>query len=66
MDALANRGYIISAVNFSRSSHVVEVEVLLYVHKTHRFIRDGSPGRPPDFYTAPEFEFSVALRPQNP
>ena len=23
------------------------VEVLLYVHRNHRFIRDGSPGRPP-------------------
>ena len=22
-------------------------EVLLYVHRNHRFIRDGSPGRPP-------------------
>ena len=23
------------------------LEVLLYVHRNHRFIRDGSPGRPP-------------------
>ena len=23
------------------------VEVLLYVHRNRRFIRDGSPGRPP-------------------
>ena len=23
------------------------VEVLLYVHRSRRFIRDGSPGRPP-------------------
>ena len=26
---------------------VVEVEVLLYVHRNRRLIRDGSPGRPP-------------------
>ena len=25
----------------------VEVEVLLHVHRNRRFIRDGSPGRPP-------------------
>ena len=25
----------------------LEVEVLLYVHKNRRLIRDGSPGRPP-------------------
>ena len=25
------------------------VEVLLYVHGNRRFIRDGSPGRPPGF-----------------
>ena len=25
------------------------VEVLLYVHRNHRFIRDGSPGHPPQF-----------------
>ena len=25
----------------------VVAEVLLYVHRNHRFIRDGSPGRPP-------------------
>ena len=25
----------------------VVVEVLLYVHRNRRFIRDGSPGRPP-------------------
>ena len=24
-----------------------DVEVLLYVHRNCRFIRDGSPGRPP-------------------
>ena len=33
---------------------VDEVEVLLYVHRNSRFIRNGSPGRPPDFHTAPE------------
>ena len=26
---------------------VVVVEVLLYVHRNRRLIRDGSPGRPP-------------------
>ena len=26
---------------------VVVVEMLLYVHRNRRFIRDGSPGRPP-------------------
>ena len=26
---------------------ILLVEVLLYVHRNHRFIRDGSPGRPP-------------------
>ena len=26
---------------------VVVVEVLLYVHRNRRFIRDGNPGRPP-------------------
>ena len=26
---------------------VVVVEALLYVHRNRRFIRDGSPGRPP-------------------
>ena len=26
---------------------LVVVEVLLYVHRNRRFIRDGSPGRPP-------------------
>ena len=26
---------------------VVVVEVLLYVHKNRRLIRDGNPGRPP-------------------
>ena len=25
----------------------VVVEVLLYVHRNRRFIRDGNPGRPP-------------------
>ena len=30
----------------SLPGHVV-VEVLLYVHRNRRFIRDGSPGRPP-------------------
>ena len=29
------------------------VEVLLHVHRNHRFIRDGSPGRPPPL-SAPE------------
>ena len=33
---------------------VVVVEVVLYVHRIRRLIRDGSPGRPPDFHTAPE------------
>ena len=28
-------------------SQVFLVEVLLYVHRNRRFIRDGSPGRPP-------------------
>ena len=27
------------------------VEVLLYVHRNRRFIRDGSPGRPPTTFT---------------
>ena len=26
---------------------VVDVEVLPYVHRNRRYIRDGSPGRPP-------------------
>ena len=30
-----------------RSTVVVVAEVLLYVHRNRRFIRDGSPGRPP-------------------
>ena len=31
------------------------VEVLLYLHRNCRLIRDGSPGRPPsDFHTVPE------------
>ena len=28
-------------------TYTVMVEVLLYVHRNRRFIRDGSPGRPP-------------------
>ena len=27
----------------------VDVEVLLYVHRNRRFIKDGSPGRPRNF-----------------
>ena len=30
------------------------VEVLLYVHRNRRLIRDGSPGRPPLLSPAPE------------
>ena len=30
-----------------RLEDVVEEKVLLYVHRNRRFIRDGSPGRPP-------------------
>ena len=30
-----------------RLEEVVEEKVLLYVHRNRRFIRDGSPGRPP-------------------
>ena len=30
-----------------RLSDTVDVEVLLYVHRNRRLIRDGSPGRPP-------------------
>ena len=33
---------------------VVVVEVLLYVHRNRRLIRDGSPGGDLDFRTAPE------------
>ena len=29
------------------------VEVLLYVHRNRRFIRDGSPGRPPRLSHSP-------------
>ena len=29
--------------------------MLLYVHRNRRLFRDGSPGRPPRLYTAPEF-----------
>ena len=29
------------------ASPVVDVEVLLYVHRNRRLIRDGSPRRPP-------------------
>ena len=32
----------------------LKVEVLLYVHRNRRLFRDGSPGRPPRLYTAPE------------
>ena len=32
---------------------VVVAEVWLYFHRNTRFIRDGSPGRPPRFHTAP-------------
>ena len=32
----------------------MKVEVLLYVHRNRRLFRDGSPGRPPRLYTAPE------------
>ena len=32
----------------------VVVEVLLYVHRNRRFIRDGSPDVHLDFHTAPE------------
>ena len=31
----------------SLGENVVVVEVLLYVHRNRRLIRDGSPGRPP-------------------
>ena len=30
---------------------IVEFEVLLYVHRNRRFIRDGSPGLPPRLFT---------------
>ena len=32
---------------FDSASLYVDVEALLYVHRNRRFIRDGSPGRPP-------------------
>ena len=42
-------------------SHVV-LEVLRYVHRNRRFIRDGSPGRPPRLsHTAPELWMSHQL-----
>ena len=35
---------------FNKSMVSVDVkQVLLYVHRNHRLIRDGSPGRPPRF-----------------
>ena len=46
------------------------VEVLLYVHRNCRFIRDGSPGCPPRLSHSScalaSREFNVALRPQRP
>ena len=33
--------------NDESSMAVVDVEVLAYVHRNRRFIRDGDPGRPP-------------------
>ena len=33
---------------------VVVVEVLLYVHRNRRFIRDGSPGPPPKGLESPD------------
>ena len=33
--------------NLERDTTGCSVEVLLYVHRNRRFIRDGSPGRPP-------------------
>ena len=38
---------VITVRNSSSLCAVSDVEVLLYVHRNRRFIRDGSPGRPP-------------------
>ena len=35
------------------------VEVLLYVHRNRRFIRDGSPGRPSEFRSCVRVEVAV-------
>ena len=37
----------LKTTNYSRLFGFTRVEVLLYVHTNRRFIRDGSPGRPP-------------------
>ena len=36
-----------SAEPSTRDIPTIVVEVLIYVHRNRRFIRDGSPGRPP-------------------
>ena len=36
-----------SAETSTRDIPTIVAEVLLYVHRNRRFIRDGSPGRPP-------------------
>ena len=41
------RDFRTAAPRDSEHTVVVVVEVLLYVHRNRRFIRDGSPGRPP-------------------
>ena len=35
------------SLGFEPTYMVIVVEMLLYVHRNRRFIRDGSPGRPP-------------------
>ena len=45
---------------------LVQVEVLLYVHRNRRFIRDGSPGRPPRLTFTQLLTYDGGPRPLRP
>ena len=42
------------------------MKLLLYVHRNHRFIRDGSPGHQPRLSHSSRAWFNIALRPRKP